>query len=93
MCWRMIWTVDARTGRAQPYCGNGFQALPPKDLQSEALREAIASLSPAARAELYSLMRMGQGHLATKTWRQGVVAIYLIVVGLIGLNDMYHFIK
>ena len=60
-------------GEHNPTAEMGFEALPPKDLQSEALREAIASLSPAARAELYSLMRMGQGHLATKTWHQGVV--------------------
>ena len=51
----------------------GFEASPPKDLQAAALREAIATLSSAARAELYALMRMGQGHLAAKTWYQGVV--------------------
>ena len=37
-----------------------------------ALREAITSLSPIARQELYTLMRVGQGHLAAKKWHRGV---------------------
>ena len=37
-----------------------------------ALREAIASLSPMARQELYTLMRIGQGHLAAKKWHRGL---------------------
>jgi hypothetical protein len=38
-----------------------------------ALREAITSLSPLARQELYTLMRVGQGHLAAKS-RQEVAS-------------------
>ena len=60
-------------GEHNPTAELGFEASPPKDLQAAALREAIATLSSAARAELYALMRMGQGHLAAKTWHQGVV--------------------
>jgi len=60
-------------GEHNPTAELGFEASPPKDLQAAALREAIATLSSAARAELYALMRMGQGHLAAKTWYQGVV--------------------
>ena len=37
-----------------------------------ALREAIASLSPTARQELYTSMRVGQGHLAAKKWHRGL---------------------
>ncbi len=37
-----------------------------------ALREAITSLSPMARHELYTLMRVGQGHLAAKKWHRGL---------------------
>jgi Protein of unknown function (DUF3775) len=37
-----------------------------------ALREAITSLSPMARQELYTLMRVGQGHLAAKKWHRGL---------------------
>jgi hypothetical protein len=37
-----------------------------------ALREAITSLSPMARQELYTLMRIGQGHLAAKKWHRGL---------------------
>ena len=60
-------------GERNPTAELGLEASPPKDLQAAALREAIATLSSAARAELYALMRMGQGHLAAKTWHQGVV--------------------
>jgi hypothetical protein len=37
-----------------------------------ALREAITSLTPTARQELYMLMRVGQGHLAAKKWHRGL---------------------
>jgi len=37
-----------------------------------ALREAITSRSPMARQELYTLMRVGQGHLAAKKWYRGL---------------------
>jgi hypothetical protein len=60
-------------GEHNPTAELGFESLPPEDLQTEALREAIATLSSGGRAELYALMRMGQGHLAAKTWHQGVV--------------------
>ncbi len=37
-----------------------------------ALREAVASLSPMARQELYTLMRVGQGQLGAKKWHRGL---------------------
>ena len=42
----------------------GFEPLPPEAEQLTALREAISSLTPNGRAELYTLMRLGQGDLA-----------------------------
>jgi len=47
--------------------------LEPTNPQVAALREAIASLSADARAELYALMRIGQGHLAAATGHDGLV--------------------
>lgn len=36
------------------------------------MREAVASLSPTARAELYTLMRIGQRDLAAQKWHRGM---------------------
>ena len=49
-----------------------FEPLPPNESQTTALREAIAALSERARSELYTLMRIGQGHLAAKKWHRGL---------------------
>jgi len=59
-------------GEHNPTADLGFGPLPAADSQTAALREAIASLSVAARQELYVLMRIGQGHLAAKTWHRGL---------------------
>ena len=40
--------------------------------QTAALREAIVTLSPMARSELYTLVRIGQGDLAAKKWHRGL---------------------
>jgi len=59
-------------GEHNPTAEFGFDPLPAEDLQMTALREAIASLSAAARQELYALMRIGQGRLALKQWHRGL---------------------
>ena len=40
--------------------------------QLVALREAITTLSPEGRSELYALMRIGQGNLAAQKWHRGL---------------------
>jgi uncharacterized protein DUF3775 len=64
--------VTPGRGEHNPTAELGFEPLPAEDLQAAALREAIASLSAAARQELYALMRIGQGHLAAKEWHRGL---------------------
>lgn len=59
-------------GEHNPTAALGFEPLAPEAAQTAALREAIATLSPAARLELYTLMRIGQGHLAAKKWHRGL---------------------
>jgi hypothetical protein len=59
-------------GEHNPAAELGFDPLPAEASQTAALREAIASLSVTARQELYALMRVGQGHLATKQWHRGL---------------------
>lgn len=60
-------------GEHNPSAALGFQPLAQEELQVAALREAIATLSSPARSELYTLMRIGQGHLAAPKWHRGVV--------------------
>jgi hypothetical protein len=59
-------------GVHNPTAELGFEPQPPEAAPTTALREAIATLSETARRELYTLMRIGQGNLATKKWYQGV---------------------
>lgn len=59
-------------GEHNPTAELGFDPLAAGDAQIAALREAIASLSAKARQELYALMRIGQGHLATEKWHRGL---------------------
>ena len=58
--------VSAR-GNHNPTADLGLDPLATDAPQTKALREAIASLSEMARRELYTLMRVGQGHLAAKS--------------------------
>jgi len=64
--------VTPGRGEHNPTAELGFEPLPEHAAQTAALREAIASLSEMARRELYALMRIGQGHLAAKTWQRGL---------------------
>ena len=50
----------------------GLETFAAESSPAAALREAITSLSPMARQELYTLMRIGQGHLAAKKWHRGL---------------------
>ena len=59
-------------GEHNPTAALGFEPLPPEAAQTTALRDAIATLSPAARSELYTLMRIGQGDLAANKWHRGL---------------------
>ncbi len=60
-------------GDHNPTADFGFEPLPPEAPQMAALREALSTLSPEARCELFALMRIGQGHLAAGKWHRGLV--------------------
>lgn len=64
--------VKPARGEYNPTASLGFEPLPPEASQTAALHQAIATLSETARRELYALMRIGQGHLATKKWHRGL---------------------
>lgn len=64
--------ATAARGEHNPTAALGFEPVPPEAPQMVALREAIAALETAARAELYALMRVGQGDLAMQTWDRGI---------------------
>ncbi len=62
----------ATRGERNPTAALGYDPLPAQDNQFAALREALDSLTAAARSELYALVRIGQGHLAAKQWHRGL---------------------
>lgn len=64
--------VTPGRGEHNPSAELGFEPLPSDASQVNALRDAIASLPEVARRELYVLMRVGQGDLATKKWYRGL---------------------
>ncbi len=74
---KLVDVIPAR-GEHNPTAMLAFEPLRSNAAQTAALREAIASLSPDARTELYSLMRIGQGHLAAKKWHRGVTEANLL---------------
>lgn len=49
-----------------------FDLLAPDAPPVAALRGAIGELPPAARSELFALMRIGQGELAAGNWERGL---------------------
>jgi len=59
-------------GERNPGAELGFDPLSEQNSQLTALRDALATLTEAARSELYVLMRIGQGHLAAKKWHRGL---------------------
>lgn len=59
-------------GEHNPTAAMGLDPLRPGASQIVALQEAVGTLSPVARSELYTLMRIGQGDLAANKWHRGV---------------------
>lgn len=64
--------TTAARGERNPTAALGFDPLPAQNRQLAALRDALGALTPAARSELYVLMRIGQGHLAADKWHRGM---------------------
>jgi len=64
--------LKAARGEHNPTAAIGLAPDPAESSQVTALREAIASLSPEGRSELYALMRIGQGDLAVRRWHRGI---------------------
>lgn len=59
-------------GEHNPTAELGFEPIAGQESQTVQLRDAIVSLTAAARQELYALMRIGQGQLAAKKWHRGL---------------------
>lgn len=59
-------------GEHNPTGELGYQPLSSGAEPLRRLREAIASLDPTARLELYALMRIGQGDIAADKWHHGI---------------------
>lgn len=60
-------------GEHNPSAELGPESVPPVISRAvAALREAVTSLSESARRELYTLIRIGQGDLAVKSWDRGL---------------------
>lgn len=64
--------VKAARGEHNPTAALGFDPLRTDAAQTAALHDAVVSLSPMARAELYTLMRIGQMNLAAEKWHRGL---------------------
>ncbi len=67
--------AEIKPGRGEhnPTAALDSTAFPADASQVATLREAIDTLSPAGRSELYALMRIGQGDLAAQKWHRGLV--------------------
>jgi hypothetical protein len=63
----------AARGEHNPTVALGLEINAASEPQIAALRDAITKLSPTGRAELYTLMRVGQGDLAVQKWQRGIV--------------------
>ena len=63
----------AARGEHNPTAALGLEVNAASEHQIAALRDAITKLSPKGRAELYTLMRVGQGDLAAQKWQRGIV--------------------
>jgi hypothetical protein len=59
-------------GEHNPAGTLGFESLPLDDPALIELRAAVRALGPAARTELFVLMRMGQGDFAICDWDRGL---------------------
>ena len=91
--------VRAARGEHNPTAALGFDPLRTDAAQTAALREAVATLSPTARAELYTLMRIGQRDLAAAKWHRGLSEAAMlgdetIVAAMLGDSDLHdHLMK
>jgi hypothetical protein len=63
--------VERSRGDHNPTADIAFDPLAPDSEQMKSLSSAIDELTPMARAELYALMRIGQGHLGAGDWAEG----------------------
>ncbi len=65
-------------GEHNPSAELGFEPVRRGASQTAALSAAVGTLSPAARSELYTLVRIGQGDLAAKKWHRGITEAALL---------------
>jgi hypothetical protein len=63
--------IEPSRGEHNPTAALGFVPLESSSEQVKSLQAAIDELTPTARTELYTLMRIGQGHLAAGDWAKG----------------------
>ncbi len=86
--------LKAARGEHNPIAALGFDPLRPGASQTEMLKEAIETLSPQARSELYTLVRIGQGDLAANKWHRGLSEAALLgdetITGAILENPDLH---
>jgi hypothetical protein len=64
--------VEPARGEHNPTAELGFMPVSAAASATMTLRDAVATLSAAARRELYALMRIGQGDLAVRKWHRGL---------------------
>lgn len=70
--------APAARGDHNPTAPLGLDPLPEASLQTAELRKAVESLSSGARAELYTLKRVGEGDLAANKWHRGIAEASLL---------------
>ena len=75
---RTLNEATATRGERNPAAALGFDPLPADNLQLQALRDALGSLTETARSELYVLMRLGQGQVAGNQWHRGLQEAQLL---------------
>jgi hypothetical protein len=68
----------AARGEHNPTAAFALDPLPPDDPSVAALQRALGALAPAARSELFVLMRMGQGDYGINDWEQGLAEAELL---------------
>jgi hypothetical protein len=69
---RNLGGITPGRGEHNPTAELGFEPVRTEASQAADLRDAIASLSEAARRELYALTRIGQGNLAARNFHRGL---------------------
>jgi hypothetical protein len=82
-------------GEHNPAASLGLDPLAPNDPAITALRQALVALGPAARSELFVLMRMGQGDFAICDWDRALSESELlgdetVTAAIIEDPDLHH---